>query len=90
MLISSFWLTLWLAEVLTGNPVVDFASGMLHQAAERNLVLHADLIAGILSLLRFLTIRDKVFHIDFDKFHYEYSRVVLHKNRTTQLEFNPT
>lgn len=50
-------------QALTGSPVVEFASSMLHQAAERDLVLHADLIASVLSLLRFVSIRDKVFCI---------------------------
>lgn len=43
----------------TSKVVVEFVNGVLAQAAERDLVLHADLIASCLSLYRFLHIRDK-------------------------------
>lgn len=41
------------------SAIVELVNGVLAQAAERDLVLHADLIASCLSLYRFLYIRDK-------------------------------
>jgi hypothetical protein len=43
----------------TSNATVEFVNSILAQAAERDLIPHADLIASCLSLYRFLHIRDK-------------------------------
>lgn len=69
--------------------IVDFAVDVLAQAAERDLLLHADLMASCLSLYRFIRIRDKVGTFDPNTLQwsqYSTTRTVEQDNQTGVLD----